>query len=97
MIRYEFTQSLKISKNHKDHIMQATYGTQNRISHPGYPAVQLRLTCDQMIQIRTGSESFHVKYCAKEKKRNGNNWKPCQHEQSLASNQHWTLDIFYVL
>ena len=26
---------------------------------PGYPAVQLRLTFDQ---IRTGSESLHVKY-----------------------------------
>ena len=28
--------------------------TQHRTLHPGYPAVQLRLTCDQ---IRTGSES----------------------------------------
>ena len=54
-----------------------TYGTQklsqNRTGHPGYPAVQLRLTCDQ---IRTGSQSLHVKYGAKEKKRNGNNWEP---------------------
>ena len=43
----------------------ATDGTQNRTGHPGYPAVHLRLTCDQ---IRTVSESLHVKYCAKEKK-----------------------------
>ena len=62
--------------------------------HPGHPAVQLRLTGDQ---IRTGSESLHVKYGAKEKMRNGNNWEPCQHTQSLASNQHWAFDIFYVL
>ena len=42
-----------------------TYGTQNRTGHPGYPSVQLRLTCDQ---IRTGSELLHVKYGAKGKK-----------------------------
>ena len=36
-------------------------------------------------QIRTGSESLHVKYGAKEKKRNGNNWEPYQHARSLAS------------
>ena len=46
----------------------------------GYPAVQLLLTCDQ---IHTGSESLRVKYGAKEKKRNGNNWEPCQHVQSF--------------
>ena len=56
--------------------------------------MQLRLICDQ---IRTGSESSHVKYGAREKKRNGNNWEPCQHARSLASNQHWTFDIIYVL
>ena len=37
-------------------------GTENRTGHPGYPAVQVRLACDQ---IRTGSESLHVKYGAK--------------------------------
>ena len=31
-----------------------TYVTQHRTGHPGYPAVQLRLTSDQ---ISTGSES----------------------------------------
>ena len=50
-----------------------THVTQDRTRHPGFPAVQLRLTCDQ---ICTGSESLHVKYGAKEKKRNGNNWEP---------------------
>ena len=72
----------------------STHETQDRRDHPGYRAVQLRLTCDQ---IRTGSESLHVKYGAKEKMRNTNNWEPCQHARSLASNQHWNLDIFYVL
>ena len=71
-----------------------TYGTQNRTGHPENPAVQLRLTCDQ---IRTGSESLHVKYGAKEKIRKGNSWEPCQHALVLASNQHWTFDTFYVL
>ena len=47
--------------------------TQDRTRHPGFPAVQLRLTCDQ---ICTGSESLDVKYGANEKKRNGNNWEP---------------------
>ena len=46
-------------------MIQSTYGTQNRTGHPGYPSVQLRLTCDQ---IRTGSELLHVKYGAKDKK-----------------------------
>ena len=50
-----------------------THVTQDRTRHPGFPAVQLRLTCDQ---ICTGSESLHLKYGAKEKKRNGNNWEP---------------------
>ena len=50
-----------------------THVTQDRTRHPGFPAMQLRLTCDQ---IRTESESLHVKYGAKEKKRNGNNWEP---------------------
>ena len=75
----------------------STYVTQDRTRHPGFPAVQLRLTCDQ---IRTGSESVHVKYganAAKEKKRNGNNWEPCQDSRLLASSQHWTFDIFNVL
>ena len=45
-----------------------THVTQDRTRHPGFLAVQLRLTCDQ---IHTGSETFHVKYGAKEKKRNG--------------------------
>ena len=74
--------------------LEPTRVTQDRTRHPEYPAVQLRLTCDQ---ISTGSESLHLKYSAKEKKRNGNNWEPCQHAISLASNQHWTFDIFYVL
>ena len=39
-------------------ILKSTHVTQHRKRHPGYPAVQLRLTCDQ---IRTGSESLHVK------------------------------------
>ena len=72
-------------------IIASTHVTQDS---PGYPAVQLRLTCDQ---ICTGSEQFHVKYGAKEKKGNGNNWEPCQQKRSMASNQHWTLDIIYVL
>ena len=46
--------------------MMITYVTQNRTGHPGFPAVQLRRTFDQ---IRTGSESLHVKYGANEKKR----------------------------
>ena len=79
-----------------------TYETQDRRDHLGYRAVQLRLICDQ---IRTGSESMHVKYGARVKTRNGNDWEPtsepCQHAQiaaqSLTSNQHWTFDIFYVL
>ena len=50
-----------------------THVTQDRTRHPGFPAVQLRLRCDQ---ICTGSESLHVKYGAKEKKRNGNHWEP---------------------
>ena len=50
-----------------------THVTQDRTRHPWFLAVQLRLTCDQ---ICTGSESLHVKYGAKEKKRNGNNWEP---------------------
>ena len=50
-----------------------THVTEDRTRHPGFSAVQLRLTCDQ---ICTGSESLHVKYGAKEKKRNGNNWEP---------------------
>ena len=33
-----------------------THVTQDRTRHPGFPAVQLRLTCDQ---ICTGSESLH--------------------------------------
>ena len=74
--------------------LATTHVTQDRTRHSGYPAVQLRLTSDQ---ICTGSESFHVKYGAKEKKRNGNHWEPCQHTRSLASNQHWTLDTIYVL
>ena len=49
-----------------------THVTQDRTRHPGFPAVQLRLTPDQ---ICTGSESLHVKYGAKEKKRNGNNFE----------------------
>ena len=49
--------------------MASTHVTQDRTRHPGFPAVQLRLICDQ---ICTGSESFHIKYGAKEKKRNGN-------------------------
>ena len=55
--------------------VQSTHVTQDRTRHPGFPAVhwQLRLTCDQ---ICTGSESLHVKYGAKEKKGNGNNWEP---------------------
>ena len=44
----------------------STYVTQNRTGHPGFPAVQLRHTFDQ---IRTGSESLDVKYGANEKKR----------------------------
>ena len=45
----------------------STHVTQHRTGHPGYPAVQLRLICDQ---IRTGSELLHVKleYGAKEKR-----------------------------
>ena len=35
-----------------------THVTKDRTRHPGLPAVQLRLTCDQ---ICTGSESLHVK------------------------------------
>ena len=46
-----------------------THVTQDRTRYPGYPAVQLRLTCDQMIQICTGSESFHVKYGARDKEK----------------------------
>ena len=38
-----------------------THVTQDRTRHPGFPAVQLRLTYDQ---ICTGSESLHVKYGA---------------------------------
>ena len=64
----------------------------------GCPAVQLRLTSDQ---IHTGSESRNVNYGAKEKKRNGKYCEPCQLEyvQSFASNRyhHLTLDIRYVL
>ena len=43
-----------------------THVTQDRTRHPGFPALQLRLTCDQ---ICTGSEWLHVKYGAKEIKR----------------------------
>ena len=50
-----------------------THITQDQTRHSGFPAVQLRLICDQ---ICTGSESLHVKCGAKEKKRNGNNWEP---------------------
>ena len=50
-----------------------THVTQDRTRHPGFQAMQLRLTCDQ---ICTGSELLHVKYGAKEKMRNGNNWEP---------------------
>ena len=60
----------------------STYETQNRTGHPGYPAVQLRLTCDQ---IRTGSESLHVKYGAKEKREmeiNGNHLNMPDHWQA---------------
>ena len=61
----------------KQYVMQKicliTHVTQDRTRHPGFPAVQLRLTCDQ---ICTGSESLHVKQGAKEKKRSGNNWEP---------------------
>ena len=71
-----------------------THVTQARIRHPEHPAMKLQLTCDQ---IHTRSESLHVKYCAKEKKRNGNSWEQCRHVWLLASNQHWTFDIFYVL
>ena len=74
-----------------------TYGTQNRTGHPWYPAVQLRLTYDQ---IRTGSESLHVKYGSNEKKRMeiiGNHVNMRDLLRSLASNQHWTFDTFYVL
>ena len=46
-------------------VIVTTHVTQDRTRHPGFPAVQLRLTCDQ---ICTGSESLHVKYGAKEKK-----------------------------
>ena len=42
-----------------DNGARSTYRTQNRTGHPGYPAVQLRLTCDQ---IRSGSESSHEKW-----------------------------------
>ena len=56
-----------------NYLAQTTHVTQDRTRHPGFPAVQLRLTCDK---ICTGSESLHVKYGAKEKKRNGNNWEP---------------------
>ena len=38
-----------------EHIGGITYVTQDRTRHPGFPAVQLRLTCDQ---ICTGSESL---------------------------------------
>ena len=51
----------------------STHVTQDRTRHPGFLAVQLRLTCDQ---ICTGSESSHVKYGAKGKKGDGNNWEP---------------------
>ena len=57
--------------NFADIEIPATHVTQDRTRHPGFPAMQLRLTCDQ---ICTRSESLHVKYGAKEKKRNGNNW-----------------------
>ena len=46
---------------------ESTRATQHRTGHPGYPVVQLQLTCDQ---IHTGSESQSVKYGAKRKKRN---------------------------
>ena len=45
--------------------LKPTHMTQDRTRHPGYPAVQLRLTCDQN---RIGSVSKHVKYFAKEKR-----------------------------
>ena len=54
-------------------IITSTHVTQDSTSHPGFLALQFRLTCDQ---ICTGAESLHVKYGAKEKKRNGNNWEP---------------------
>ena len=47
-------------------MLQRTHVTQDRTRHPGYPAVQLLLTCDQIL---TGSELLHVKYCAREKER----------------------------
>ena len=46
-------------------LLLSTHVTQHRTRHPGFPAVQLRLTCDQ---ICAGSESLHVKYGAKEKR-----------------------------
>ena len=49
-------------------IVYSTHVTQDRTRHRAFPAVQLRLTCDQ---ICTGSESLHVKYGTKEKKING--------------------------
>ena len=58
----------------------STNVTQHRTGRPGYPAVQLRFRCDQ---IRTGSESVHVKYGAKEKREMENN------EIHVNMGDHW--------
>ena len=62
-----------------------THLTQDMTRHPGFPAVQLWLTCDQ---ICAGSESLHIKYCAKEKREMeiiGNHVNMCDHWQATST------------
>ena len=67
--------------------------TQHGTLHPRYRAVELPLTSDQ---ISTGSESLHVKYGAKEKKRNGNNWEVFTHGGRTATGMDvvtWACEV----
>ena len=77
------------------HCLRITYA----IQHMTNPAVQLRLTSNQ---ICTGSESSNVKYCAEEKKESRKKMRTMLGTWAiigvqLVSNHHRTFDIVNVL
>ena len=69
------------------------YVSEHRTGHPGYPALQLLLTCDE---IRTKSELLNVKYSTKGKKRMENNWNHVNLHYQWQATSTELFDIIHV-